>query len=41
MLPLEVRKYLYDILQACDLVTEFTEGKTFDDYAADPMLVPL
>jgi uncharacterized protein with HEPN domain len=38
MKPLEIRKYLFDILQACDLLKQFTAGKTFDDYTADPML---
>jgi len=38
MKPLEIRKYLFDILQACDLLKQFTAGKTFNDYTADPML---
>ena len=38
MLPLEVRKYLYDIRQACELLHEFTAGKTVADYAAHAML---
>jgi len=38
MLPLEVRKYLFDIGQACDLLVQFTGGKTFADYTADPLL---
>jgi uncharacterized protein with HEPN domain len=38
MLPLEVRKYLYDIRQACELLHEFTAGKTLADYAAHAML---
>jgi uncharacterized protein with HEPN domain len=38
MLPLEVRKYLFDIAQACDLLTQFTKGKGFADYSADLML---
>ena len=38
MKPLEVRKYLYDILEAGRLLRQFTSGKTFDDYVADPML---
>ena len=38
MLPLEVRKYLFDIAQACDLLIQFTKGKTLADYAADPLL---
>ena len=38
MLPLEVRKYLFDIAEACDLLTQFTAGKTFTDYSADALL---
>lgn len=38
MLPLEVRKYLFDVAQACALLIEFTNGKTFADYAASPLL---
>jgi len=38
MLPLEVRKYLFDIAQACDLLTQFTKEKTFRDYSADALL---
>ena len=35
---LEVRKYLFDIQQACELLLEFTRGKSFADYSADPLL---
>ena len=35
---LEARKYLYDIQRATDLLREFASGKTFGDYAGDPML---
>ena len=38
MLPLEIRKYLYDIQQACELLSGFTAGKTLDDYTANAML---
>lgn len=38
MKPLEVKKYLYDIAQACGLLDEFTADKTFDDYQADALL---
>lgn len=38
MLPLEVRKYPFDVAQACDLLTQFTQGKTLADYAADPLV---
>lgn len=35
---LEARKYLFDMHQAADLIARFTEGRTFEDYATDPML---
>jgi predicted nucleotidyltransferase len=35
---LEVKKYLYDIERAAALLTEFTAGRTFDDYTRDAML---
>lgn len=35
---LEVKKYLYDIKQAADLLLRFSHGKTFADYSADPLL---
>ena len=38
MKPREILKYLYDIREACDLIAEFTLGKTFDDYLVDTML---
>ncbi|MFA5890558.1 MAG: HepT-like ribonuclease domain-containing protein [Actinomycetota bacterium] len=38
MKPLEVRKYLFDILQACELLVRFTEGKTLAEYLQDPMM---
>ena len=38
MLPLEIRKYLYDIQQACELLNDFTAGKALTDYAANAML---
>lgn len=34
----EAEKYLYDIARAVDLLSQFTAGKTFGQYAADPML---
>jgi len=38
MPPLEVRKYLFDIQQACALIAQFVAGRTLLDYLADPML---
>jgi uncharacterized protein with HEPN domain len=37
-MPLEDRKFLYDIQQAADLLAAFTEGKRFEDYQNDAML---
>lgn len=34
----DVRRYLYDILQACNLLAQFTAGKKFDDYTSDALL---
>ena len=38
MLPHEIRKYLFDIVQACDLLLQFTKGKSFADYSGDALL---
>ena len=38
MARLELRKYLFDILQACDLLVQFTARKSLDDYSADALL---
>jgi len=35
---LEVRKYLFDMQQACELLGQFTAEKTLADYRADAML---
>ena len=37
-MQLESKKYLFDILQAAQLLTDFTSGKDFNDYANDPLL---
>jgi uncharacterized protein with HEPN domain len=37
-MPRDPRAWLADIVAACDLLMEFTSGKTFSDYAADPLL---
>jgi uncharacterized protein with HEPN domain len=36
--PPEVRKYLFDIAEACSLISRFTTGKSFEDYTSDPLL---
>jgi uncharacterized protein with HEPN domain len=35
---LEALKYLYDMQQACRLLSAFIADKTFDDYTADALL---
>lgn len=37
-MQLEAKKYLYDVEQAAVRILQFTEGKTFASYAAEPML---
>lgn len=37
-MPRDPRAWLADIVAACDLLIEFTKGKTFSDYAVDPLL---
>ena len=37
-MPLEARKYLFDIQQAIDLIDGFCAGKSFADYRQDAML---
>lgn len=34
----EVRKLLFDVVQACELIQQFAAGRTFEDYAADAFL---
>jgi uncharacterized protein with HEPN domain len=36
--PLEIRKYLFDIDQACSVIESFTSGKSFEDYEASALL---
>lgn len=38
MKPPEVRKYLFDISEACGLIEKFVAGKSFENYTQDPML---
>lgn len=37
-MPLEIAKYLHDILLACRLLEDFTRGKSFADYQTDDLL---
>lgn len=34
----EAKKYLYDVLKACEAILGFIEGKSFEDYDTDLML---
>jgi uncharacterized protein with HEPN domain len=38
MKQLDIRKYLFDINESCELLLQFTAGKTFSDYSTNPML---
>jgi uncharacterized protein with HEPN domain len=38
MKPPEIRKYLFDIWQACELLAQFFTGKTLNDYQGDALL---
>jgi len=38
MRPPEVKKYLFDVWQACELLTQFAAGKTLIDYQGDALL---
>lgn len=38
MKPRDIRKYLFDMKTAANLIQRFTENKTLTDYLADPML---
>jgi uncharacterized protein with HEPN domain len=38
MKPRDVRKYLFDMKAAGELVGSFTKGKTLEDYLGDPIL---
>lgn len=37
-MELEIRKYLFDIQQASQMITNFTRGETFENYQTNPML---
>jgi uncharacterized protein with HEPN domain len=38
MTPRDIRKYLFDIKEACERLTRFASGKGLEDYLADEML---
>lgn len=37
-MPLEAKKYLYDVQQAAERIADFTAGKRYEDYQGSPML---
>jgi uncharacterized protein with HEPN domain len=37
-MPPEIAKYLHDVLIACQLLDDFTRGKSFAEYQADALL---
>jgi len=37
-MEIEIKKYLYDIQKACQLITEFTIGQEFKAYQANAMM---
>ena len=37
-MPRDSRAWLSDVLAACDLLADFSRGKSFEDYAADALL---
>jgi len=34
----DIRKYVYDVAQACDLISQFTKGTSLEAYRSDPLL---
>ena len=37
-MPRDLRNYLWDMMQACDEILLFTDGKTFSNYESERML---
>jgi uncharacterized protein with HEPN domain len=37
-MPRDARKYLFDIGEASNLISQFVAGKTLDDYLSDALL---
>ncbi len=37
-MPLETKKYLYDVQQAAERIADFAAGKGYEDYHGNPML---
>ena len=40
MLPHDLRKYIFDIQAACDLIAQFIAGQTLEQYLSDSCFVP-
>ena len=40
MSPRDIRKHLFDIVEACELLGRFTEGKSLAEYAAAEAIFP-
>lgn len=37
-MPREIAKHLHDVLAACELIADFTRGKSFTDYEVEALL---
>ena len=37
-MQLEIAKHLHDVLAACELIVDFTRGRSFADYQSDALL---
>jgi len=37
-MPLETKKYLYDVKEAASRIVDFTSGKSLEDYRANAMM---
>ena len=37
-MEIEIQKYLYDVQQACELISEFTAGQSFESYQANLLI---
>ena len=37
-MELEIKKYLFDIQQSCDLIAQFTDGQDFEGYQRNAMM---
>lgn len=37
-MEIEIQKYLYDVQQACELISEFVANQSFESYQANPLI---